>query len=100
MCQSISPSGQQGAGTHQVAARVMVESDRHLDQRLQKAPPPATSGAPDVFQDLVSVEETGLVEEGNPAPEGGGGHVSILPQGFILSPEQAYQIILNSIGRP
>ena len=45
----------------------------------------------------MSVEEAGLVEEDDAAPEGGWGHVSILPQGVISSLEIPARLIRNYI---
>ena len=74
-----------------------MESDRHLDERLQEAPPPAAGGSPDVLQDLMGLEEAGLVEEGDARPEGGWGHVSILPQSAYWRSMPIRKNILNFI---
>lgn len=54
---------QQGAASRQVAARVVMQSHRHLDQTLQKLPLRLGSRPPDIFQYLVSFKEIVLVEK-------------------------------------
>jgi hypothetical protein len=61
----------------------MVESDRYLDEGLEKAPAAAPGGAPNVLQNLMGVEEPGLVKEGDPVLKGGGFHDSIVPRDFF-----------------
>jgi hypothetical protein len=45
----------------------MVESDRHLNQALEKLLVFRWRSTPDVFEGLVSVEELGVVKQANSA---------------------------------
>jgi hypothetical protein len=55
----------QGAASHGISARMMVEGHRNLDQSLQKPAFGLGRDAPDILQDLVSFKETVLVEKIN-----------------------------------
>ena len=54
---------EQGAAPYQIAARMMVQRYGDLDQALKELAIRPGSGAPDIFQRFVSVEEKVLVKE-------------------------------------
>jgi hypothetical protein len=54
---------EQGAASHRIPTRMMVQRHRNLDQSLQKPALWLGRDAPDIFQDLVCLKETVLIEE-------------------------------------
>ena len=59
---------------HRVAALLVVERDRHVNQRLQEEAARAVLGGPLFFQNLVALEELVVVEEPDSAFQALGGH--------------------------
>jgi hypothetical protein len=53
----------------------MVQGDGELNQPLQKLLLRAGGGPPDVLENLMRLEELGMVEELDSVSEGVGGHV-------------------------
>jgi hypothetical protein len=54
---------QHGSHTHAVPCRAVMEGHGNLNQSLEKLFVFGRCGAPDVFEDLVRVEELGVVEQ-------------------------------------
>jgi hypothetical protein len=54
---------QQRTTADEVSPRMVVQADGDLDESLQKLALGLWRGAPDVFEDLVSVEELLFVEQ-------------------------------------
>src|SRR3954447_5622973 len=57
--------GQLPRRSERIAALVMIEGHREVDQRLEEQPPRAALVRPDFFQDLVADKELAAVEEVN-----------------------------------
>jgi len=63
----VAPSAlEQGAASHRIPARMMVQRHRNLDQSLQKPALWLGREAPDILQDLVCFKEVGSVEKRDP----------------------------------
>jgi len=54
---------------HRIPARMMIESDGYMNQRLQEQPPRAAFGRPSLLQHFVALEIRAAIEQGDAADE-------------------------------